>query len=50
MEEVEQVDEDVYTPSKTRGRGQKRARYYNGHVIKKVVPLNMLARCPEEEP
>ena len=39
--EVEQVDQDgtSTSPSKTRGRGQKRTRYYQNHACKKVVTL-----------
>ena len=50
MAEVEQVDQDgtSTSPSKTRGRGQKRTRYYQNHASKKVVTLNMPAQCPEE--
>ena len=50
MAEVEQADHDVQTTPKTRGRGQKRTRYYKNHVSKQVVTLSMPARCPEEAP
>ena len=50
MAEVEQADHDIRTTPKTRGRGQKRARYYMNHVSKQVVTLNMPAHCPEEDP
>ena len=50
MAEVEQVDQVVQNTTKTRGRGQKRTRYYKNHVSKQVVILSMPARCPEEAP
>ena len=50
MAEVEQVDEDVQKNAKTRGRGQKRTRYYKNLVTKKVVSLDMPVRCREEDP
>lgn len=50
MAEVEQDDEDVQNTTKTRGRGQKRNRYYKNHFRKQVVTLSMPARCPEEDP
>ena len=50
MAEVEQVDEDAQKNAKTRGRGQKRTRYYKNLVTKKVVSLDMPVRCREEDP
>ena len=47
---VEQVDQDDQNTPKTRGRGQKRTRYYKNHVSKQAVTLSMPARCPEEAP
>ena len=50
MAEVEQVDQVVQNTTKTRGRGQKRTRYYKNHRCKTVVSFPMLVRCPEEDP
>ena len=50
MAEVDQDDQHPQNTTKTRGRGQKRARYYKNHVSKQVVTLSMPARCPEEDP
>ena len=50
MMEVEGDKEDPPSASKTKGRGQKRARYYKNHNAKTIVSLDMPVRCPEEDP
>ena len=50
MAEVEQVDAEVHSPSKTRGRGQKRVRYCEKHASNTVVTLDVPDRCPEQHP
>ena len=50
MAEVEQVDAEVHSPSKTRGRGQKRVRYYKNHASNTAATLNVPERCPEQDP
>ena len=50
MAEVEQVDAEVHSPSKTRGRARKRIRYYKNHASSTVVTLNVPVRCPEQDP
>ena len=50
MAEIEHVDQSVQASPKTRGRGQKRTRYYKNHVSKQAATLSTPARCPEEDP
>ena len=50
MADVEQVVAEVHSPGKTRGRGQKRVRYYKNHASNTVVTLNVPVRCPGQHP
>ena len=50
MMEVEGNKEDPPSASKTKGRGQKRFRYYKNHRSNTIVKLDMPVRCPEEDP
>ena len=45
-----QVKEGPPSASKTKGRGQKRPRYYKNHASKTIVTVDMPVRCPEEDP
>ena len=50
MMEVEGDKENPPSASKTKGRGQKRPRYYKNHASKTIVTVDMPVRCPEEDP
>ena len=51
MNEVEQEEGDVdVSPSKTKGQGAKRARYYRNLARNSIVTLDMLVKGPEEDP
>ena len=50
MAEVEQEDGAPASASKTRGRGQKRNRYYKNHRANTTARLDMPVRCPGEDP
>ena len=51
MNEVEQEEGDVdVSPSKTKGQGAKRARYYRNLARNSIVTLDMPVKCPEEDP
>ena len=50
MIEVEADKEDPPSASKTKGRGQKRTRYYRNPRTKTVLTVEKLVRCPQEDP
>ena len=50
MAEVDVTDSSALSPSKIKSQGSKRTRYYKNPVVKKIVPLSMPMRCPEEDP
>ena len=49
MEEVE-GDTSQTSPKPNKTRGQKRAYYHANHCARKVVCLDVAARCPKEDP
>ena len=50
MAELVLTDDTTQQNSKTFTRGVKRFSYYKNLALKKVVPLDMPVRCPEEDP
>jgi len=50
MELEQEQGGSAASPSKTKGQGMKRARYYRNHARESIVTLDMPLRCPEEDP
>ena len=50
MELEQEQGGSAVSPSKTKGQGITRARYYRNHARESIVTVDMPLRCPEEDP